>query len=61
MGSPSLCAPTRRILRPPWSGRGGLSDLDLFSVSIRAIEKVRRREAGDPSEQEAARRVEVMA
>jgi len=30
-------------------------------ASIRAIEKVRRREAGDPSEEEAARRVEVMA
>jgi len=35
--------------------------LDQVEVSIRAIEKVRRREAGDPSEQEAARRVEVMA
>jgi uncharacterized protein YqhQ len=35
--------------------------LDQVEVSIRAIEEVRRREAGDPSEQEAARRVEVMA
>src|SRR6188508_42165 len=35
--------------------------LDQIEVSIRAIEKVRGREAGDPSEQEAARRVEVMA
>ena len=35
--------------------------LDQVEVSIRAIEKVRGREAGDPSEQEAARRVEVMA
>ena len=35
--------------------------LDQVEVSIRAIEKVRRRAAGDPSEQEAARRVEVMA
>jgi uncharacterized protein YqhQ len=35
--------------------------LDQVEVSIRASETVRRREAGDPSEQEAARRVEVMA
>jgi uncharacterized protein YqhQ len=36
--------------------------LDQVEVSIRAMEEVRRREAGDtPSEQEAARRVEVMA
>jgi uncharacterized protein YqhQ len=36
--------------------------LDQVEVSIRAIEEVRRREAGDtPSEQEAARKVEVMA
>ena len=35
--------------------------LDQVEVSIRAIEKVRRREAGDPTEEEAARRVEVMA
>jgi uncharacterized protein YqhQ len=37
-------------------------NLEQIEVSIRAIEKVRRREAGEgPSEQEAARRVEVMA
>jgi uncharacterized protein YqhQ len=36
--------------------------LDQVEVSIRAIEEVRRREAGDsPSERDAARRVEVMA
>jgi uncharacterized protein YqhQ len=37
-------------------------NLEQIEVSIRAIEKVRRREAGEAaSEQEAARRVEVMA
>ncbi|HET8743069.1 MAG TPA: DUF1385 domain-containing protein [Gaiella sp.] len=35
--------------------------LDQVEVSIRAMKEVQRREAGDPSEQEAARRVEVMA
>ena len=35
--------------------------LDQVEVSIRAIEEVRGREAGDAAEQEAARRVEVMA